>query len=125
MIIVPLLFALAPLRSRRSRASFDQLGRRRDGIPDYRRPAGVAGRPARSETRRHPRGAVPLPQRLAGAGPSGVEIPLYRLDETGTYQRATLRIVFRDGEDHRLGTTGDFGFFVTAIKPDRWLRARS
>ena len=60
---------------------------------------------------------APLPQRLADAGPSGGEIPLYRLDQNGIYQAATLRIVFRDGEEHRLGTTGDLGFLVTAVKP--------
>jgi len=60
---------------------------------------------------------APLPDRLADAGPSGVEIPLYRLDATGSYQPATLRIVFREGEEHRLGTTGDLGFLVTAVKP--------
>jgi hypothetical protein len=58
---------------------------------------------------------APLPQRLADSGPGGVEIPLYRLDAKGAYQRATLKIVFRDGEEHRLGTTGDLGFLVTAI----------
>jgi PDZ domain len=60
---------------------------------------------------------APLPQRLADAGSSGVEIPLYRLDATGHYQPTKLRIVFREGEEHRLGTTGDLGFLVTAIKP--------
>ena len=60
---------------------------------------------------------APLPQRLADAGPSGVEIPLYRLDATGAYQPTMLRIVFREGEAHRLGTTGDLGFLVTAVKP--------
>jgi hypothetical protein len=59
----------------------------------------------------------PLPQRLADSRPAGVEIPLYRLDANGHYQRTMLRIVFRDGEEHRLGTTGDLGFLVTAIKP--------
>jgi hypothetical protein len=56
-----------------------------------------------------------LPQRLADSGPGGVEIPLYRLDAKGAYHRATLKIVFRDGEEHRLGTTGDLGFLVTAV----------
>ena len=60
---------------------------------------------------------APLPQRLADAGPSGVEIPIYRLDAKGSYQPATMRIVFREGEEHRLGTTGDLGFLVTAVKP--------
>lgn len=59
----------------------------------------------------------PLPQRLADAGPSGVEIPLYRLDEHGAYRPTTMRIVFRDGEAHRLGTTGDLGFLITNLKP--------
>ena len=59
----------------------------------------------------------PLPQRLADAGPGGVEIPLYRLDTTkGIYQATRLNIVFRDDEEHRLGTTGDLGFLVTAGK---------
>jgi S1-C subfamily serine protease len=58
---------------------------------------------------------APLPQRLADAGPGGVEIPVYRLDAKGAYHRATVKIVFRDGEEHRLGTTGDLGFLVTAI----------
>jgi hypothetical protein len=58
---------------------------------------------------------APLPQRLADAGPGGVEIPLYRLAPNGAYQPAKLTIVFRDGEDHRLGTTGDLGFLVTAV----------
>jgi len=58
-----------------------------------------------------------LPQRLAEAGPAGVEIPIYRLDGKGIYQRSMLRIVFREGEEHRLGTTGDLGFLVTAVKP--------
>src|SRR3954464_14680951 len=56
-----------------------------------------------------------LPQRLADAGPGGVEIPVYRLDAKGAYQPAKLKIVFREGEEHRLGTTGDLGFLVTAI----------
>jgi len=60
---------------------------------------------------------APLPDRLADAGPSGVAIPVYRLDDKGRYQRAMLRIVFRGGEEHRLGTTGDLGFLVTAVKP--------
>lgn len=59
----------------------------------------------------------PLPDRLADAGPSGVEIPLYRLDENGIYRPTTLRIVFREGEEHRLGTTGDLGFLITNVKP--------
>jgi membrane-associated protease RseP (regulator of RpoE activity) len=59
---------------------------------------------------------APLPQRLADAAPAGVEIPVYRLDAKGVYQPVTLRIVFRDGEEHRLGTTGDLGFLVTAVK---------
>jgi S1-C subfamily serine protease len=60
---------------------------------------------------------APLPQRLADAGASGVGIPIYRLDAEGRYRRTLLRIMFRDGEEHRLGTTGDLGFLVTAIKP--------
>ncbi|MCU1382776.1 MAG: hypothetical protein JWL71_1473 [Acidobacteria bacterium] len=60
---------------------------------------------------------APLPQRLADAGARGVAIPLYRLDAaTGIYQPATLTIAFRDGEAHRLGTTGDLGFLVTTVK---------
>lgn len=59
---------------------------------------------------------APLPKRLADADAGGVEIPLYRLDAKGAYQPATLRIVFRDGEEHRLGLTGDLGFLVTAVK---------
>jgi membrane-associated protease RseP (regulator of RpoE activity) len=58
-----------------------------------------------------------VPQRLADSGPGGVEIPVYRLDTKGAYQRANLKIVFREGEEHRLGTTGDLGFLVTAIAP--------
>src|SRR3954469_1430432 len=55
---------------------------------------------------------APLPQRLADAGPGGVEIPLYRLDANGAYQPTKLKIVFREGEEHRLGTTGDLGFLA-------------
>ena len=60
---------------------------------------------------------APLPQRLADAGPAGVEIPIYRLDANGAYRPATLKIVFRAGEERRLGTTGDLGFLITNIKP--------
>lgn len=58
-----------------------------------------------------------VPERLADSGPGGVEIPVYRLDAKGAYQPAKLKIVFREGEEHRLGTTGDLGFLVTAIAP--------
>src|SRR3954470_13805035 len=58
---------------------------------------------------------APLPQRLADAGSAGIEIPIYRLDARGAYRPAKLTIVFREGEEHRLGTTGDLGFLVTAI----------
>lgn len=59
-----------------------------------------------------------LPARLRESGAAGVEIPLYRFDRTGlVYKRTALRIQFQDGEEKRLGTTGDFGFLVTSVKP--------
>jgi len=60
-----------------------------------------------------------LPDRLRGSGPQGVDIPLYRLNtSTAIYERSTIRIVFNDGEEKRLGLTGDLGFLVTAVQPD-------
>ena len=59
----------------------------------------------------------PLPARLRDSGPGGVEIPIYRLNTaTAAYEPATLRITFLPGEAHRLGTTGDLGFLVTAVR---------
>jgi len=60
----------------------------------------------------------PLPDRLRESGPGGVEIPLYRLDKSReTYEPTKLRIIFLAGEEKRLGTTGDLGFLVTAVRP--------
>jgi hypothetical protein len=60
----------------------------------------------------------PLPARLRESGPGGVEIPIYRLNRsTAVYEPATLKITFLPGEEHRLGTTGDLGFLVTAVRP--------
>ena len=59
-----------------------------------------------------------LPARLAESGADGVEIPLYRrLPLKGVYEKRTIRITFRRGEEKRLGLTGDIGFLVTAVKP--------
>jgi S1-C subfamily serine protease len=60
----------------------------------------------------------PLPGRLRESGPGGVEIPLYRMDTSrATYELTKLRIIFPAGEEKRLGTTGDLGFLVTAVRP--------
>jgi S1-C subfamily serine protease len=60
----------------------------------------------------------PLPDRLRGSGADGVEIPIYRLNESrAAYELTKLRIVFLAGEEKRLGTTGDLGFLITAVPP--------
>jgi S1-C subfamily serine protease len=58
----------------------------------------------------------PLPARLREAPAEGVEIPLFRLED-GKYVRTKIRVTFAAGEEKRLGTTGDFGFLVTAVEP--------
>src|SRR4051812_31405601 len=51
-----------------------------------------------------------LPDRLRESGPQGVEIPIYRLNASkAIYEPSTIRIVFHDGEEKRLGLTGDLG----------------
>ena len=61
--------------------------------------------------------AVP-PDRLLEASAAGVDIPIYRFDRsTAAYTKQMLKVVFKDGEEKRLGTTGDLGFFVTGTKP--------
>jgi S1-C subfamily serine protease len=60
----------------------------------------------------------PLPERLSASGRGGIDIPLYRLDKSkAVYAPTTLKIVFLAGEEKRLGTTGDLGFLVTAVRP--------
>src|SRR5262245_47902965 len=60
----------------------------------------------------------PLPAWLAESGPDGVEIPMFRrVPSSGTYVKRTIRITFREGEEKRLGLTGDIGFLVSAVKP--------
>jgi S1-C subfamily serine protease len=60
----------------------------------------------------------PLPARLRESRASGVEIPIYRLNTPkAAYEPATLTITFLEGEEHRLGTTGDLGFLVTDVRP--------
>src|SRR3954471_1386155 len=60
-----------------------------------------------------------LPDRLRESGPQGVEIPIYRLNtSTAIYEPSTIRIVFNEGEEKRLGLTGDLGFLVIAVRRD-------
>jgi len=66
-----------------------------------------------------------LPERLASAGPQGVDIPIFRFDRgTGRYTRTMTKVTFAAGAEKRLGTTGDLGFLVTAVAPNS-LGARS
>ncbi len=58
----------------------------------------------------------PLPARLRAAPAEGVEIPMYRMED-GKYVRTKIRVTFAAGEEKRLGTTGDFGFLITAVEP--------
>jgi hypothetical protein len=58
----------------------------------------------------------PLPARLREAQAEGVEIPLFRLEES-RYRRKTIRVAFKPGEEKRLGITGDLGFLVEAVEP--------
>lgn len=41
------------------------------------------------------------------------ELPVYRLN--GTYRKTTVKVSFKDGEERRLGVTGDLGFLITAL----------
>ena len=59
-----------------------------------------------------------LPQRLLDANAGSVDVPIYRLDtKTAAYSRGKLTIVFKNGEERRLGAAGDPGFLVTGTKP--------
>lgn len=45
-------------------------------------------------------------------------LPVFRFDgKTATYRKETVQVTFREGEERRLGVTGDLGFLVTAIEP--------
>jgi len=44
------------------------------------------------------------------------ELPVYRLN--GMYRKTTVKISFKDGEERRLGVTGDLGFLITALIPE-------
>ena len=51
---------------------------------------------------------------LLGAG----LLPVYRFSEkTGTYRKERVQVTFGEGEERRLGVTGDLGFLVTGIEP--------
>lgn len=45
-------------------------------------------------------------------------LPVFRFDEkAGTYRKESVKVVFREGDERRLGVIGDLGFLITAVEP--------
>lgn len=59
---------------------------------------------------------LPEPNNVRPILQSTGDLPVYRFNATtGKYTREQLKITFKDGEEKRLGVTGDLGFLVIGI----------